>query len=100
MKTKIQMGASELVELGRSSRRLLPTPRPGTLKGWKASDSAPKRHAALKRAVKAESCRSVINRLTLERNFTHRTSPKTAAAAKKDWKWLKKQGFCHLKNKK
>lgn len=134
MKTRIQLGARELVELGRAcgpgkimrkgftrsdgtyvkpscvkdqgapgrtpaSGRVLPAPKAGMLKGWKASDSAGKRHSALKKAVKAESCRSVINRLTLERNFTYRTSPKTAKTAKADAKWLHDRSFCELKTK-
>lgn len=134
MKLKIQMGARELVELGRgcgpgqimrrgftrkdgayvppgcvkdqgapgrtpASKRVLPAPKPGTLKGWKASDSADKRHAALKKAVKAESCRVVINRLTLEHNFTYRTSPRTARTAAGDAQWLHNRNFCKLKTK-
>jgi hypothetical protein len=135
MLKKIQMGARELVELGRgcgpgqimrrgftrsdgtyvkpgcvqdqgapgktpASGRVLPQPKAGMLKGWKAADSAGKRHAALKKAVKAESCRSVINRLTLERNFTSRTSPTTSRTAAADAKWLHNRNFCKLKTKK
>lgn len=134
MKTRIHLGARELVELGRACgpgqilrrgytrkdgtyvspgcvrdqgapgrtpayKRVLPAPKPGTLKGWKASDSAGKRHSALKRAVKAENCRSVIGRLTLERNFTYRTSPKTSKTAAADAKWLHDRSFCKLKTK-
>lgn len=134
MKIRVQLGARELVELGRhcgpgqihrrgftrkdgtyvapgcvkdqgargrtpASKRVLPSPKPGMLKGWKAADSAPKRHEALKKAVKAESCRSVISRLTLERNFTSRTSPKTSRTAAADAKWLHDKSFCKLKTK-
>jgi hypothetical protein len=134
MKLKIQMGARELVELGRgcgpgqimrhgftrkdgvyvppgcvkdqgargrtpASKRILPQPKAGMLKGWEAKKSAEQRHASLRKAVKAEGCRNVINRLSLERGFTKTTSPKTAATAKKDWQWLRKQGFCKLKTK-
>jgi hypothetical protein len=70
------------------------------LKGWKASESSEKRHEALKKAVKAESCRSVISRLTLERNFTSRTSPRTARIAAGDAQWLHNRDFCKLKSKK
>jgi hypothetical protein len=134
MQVKIQMGARELVELGRgcgpgqimrrgftrkdgayvapgcvkdqgapgrtpASKRILPQPKAGMLKGWEAKKSADQRHASLRKAVKAEGCRNVINRLSLERGFTKKTSPKTAATAKKDWQWLRKQGFCKLKTK-
>ncbi len=135
MKKRIQLGARELVELGRgcgpgqimrrgftrsdgtyvkpgcvkdqgapgktpASGRVLPAPKAGMLKGWKAADEAQKRRAALKRAVKSEGCRPVITRLTLEHNFTYRTSPKTARTAMTDAKWLHDQGFCKLKTKK
>lgn len=134
MKVKVQMGARELVELGRgcgpgqilrrgftrkdgayvppgcvkdqgapgrtpASKRILPQPKEGTLKGWEAKKSAPQRHAALRKAVKAEGCRAVISRLSLERGFTKRTSPSTAAKAKADQAWLRDQGFCKLKSK-
>lgn len=134
MKKRIQLGASELIELGRAcgpgqilrkgytrrdgtyvspgcvkdqgapgrtpaSKRVLPAPKPGSLKGWKAADSASKRHEALKKAVKAEGCRPVINRLTLERNFTYRTSPRTSQTAAADAKWLHDRSFCKLKSK-
>jgi len=135
MLKKIQLGARELIELGRGCgpgqilrngftrkdgtyvppgcvkdqgtrgktpawQRVLPKPKAGMLKGWKADESAEDRHAALRRAVKSEGCRSVITRLTLEHNFTYRTSPKTAKTAMTDAKWLHKQGFCKLKTKK
>lgn len=134
MKMKIQLGARELVELGRhcgpgqilrkgytrndgtyvapgcvqdqgargrtpASKRILPQPKAGMLKGWETKKSAGQRHEALRKAVKAEGCHSVISRLNLERGLTKRTSPKTAATAKKDWQWLRKQGFCKLKTK-
>lgn len=134
MKMKIQMGARELVELGRgcgpgqimrrgftrkdgayvppgcvkdqgergrtpAAKRILPQPKAGMLKGWEARKSSEQRHEALRKAVKVEGCRNVINRLSLERGFTKTTSPKTAATAKKDWQWLRKQGFCKLKTK-
>lgn len=134
MKVRVQLGARELIELGRACgpgkilrrgftrkdgtyvapgcvqdqgapgktpayKRVLPAPKPGMLKGWKASDSAPKRHEALKKAVRAESCRSVISRLTLERNFTKRTSPATSRTAAADARWLHDRNFCKLKTK-
>lgn len=134
MRMKVQMGARELVELGRgcgpgkimrrgftradgayvrpscvqdqgapgrtpASKRILPQPKAGMLKGWEAKKSPAQRHEALRKAVKVEGCRSVINRLSLERGFTKTTSPKTAATAKRDWQWLRKQGFCKLKTK-
>jgi len=134
MKLKVQMGARELVELGRgcgpgqimrrgftrkdgayvppgcvkdqgapgrtpASKRILPQPKAGALKGWEAKKSAEQRHASLRKAVKAEGCRNVISRLSLERGFTKRTSPSTAAKAKADQAWLRKQGFCKLKTK-
>lgn len=80
-------------------KRVLPRPKPGMLRGWKGDASASSRHAAIRRAVASEGCPGVIRRLTLERNFTHRTSPHTAANAAKDARWLHKQGFCHLKTK-
>lgn len=83
-----------------ASKRVLPSPKPGTLKGWKAADSAGKRHQALRKAVKSENCRSVISRLTLERNFTKRTSPGTSRTAAADAEWLHDQNFCKLKTKK
>lgn len=134
MKIRVQLGARELVELGRgcgpgrilrkgytrrdgtyvapgcvkdqgapgktpASKRVLPSPKAGMLKGWKATDAAPKRHEALKKAVKAESCRSVISRLTLEHNLTYRTSPRTARTAAGDAQWLHNRDFCKLKTK-
>lgn len=134
MKIRVQLGARELVELGRSCgpgqilrkgytrkdgtrvapgcvqdqgapgktpayKRTLPQPKAGMLKGWAAKKSPAQRHEALKKAVKVEGCRSVISRLNLERGLTKTTSPSTASTAKKDWQWLRKQGFCKLKTK-
>jgi uncharacterized protein DUF5771 len=135
VKTKISLGARELVELGRmrcgpgrilrrgytrkdgtyvkpgcvedqgergktpAAKRILPQPKEGSLKGWRADASSSSRHAALRKAVKAEGCRNTISRLSLERGFTKKTSPKTAATAAGDQNWLRKQGFCRLKGK-
>lgn len=82
-----------------ASKRILPQPKEGTLKGWQADASASSRHAALRKAVKAEGCRNTISRLSLERGFTKKTSPSTARTAAADQNWLRKQGFCRLKGK-
>lgn len=82
-----------------AAKRVLPPPKPGTLKGWHADSSAAQRHAALRRAVKSEGCRGVIGRLTLERNYTKTTSPQTSRTAQRDAKWLHDQDFCKFKTK-
>lgn len=79
--------------------RVLPKPKAGMLHGWTADAAPETRHAALRKAVRAEGCAGVIRRLTLERNFTKRTSPRTAIAAYIDARWLHGQGFCKLKTK-
>ncbi len=79
--------------------RVLPKPKPGMLHGWKGDADSVERRAALRKAVRAEGCAGVIRRLTLERNFTHKTSPRTSAAAWIDARWLHGQGFCKLKTK-
>lgn len=81
------------------SRRVLPQPKEGSLKGWRAEASASSRHQALRKAVRAEGCRNTISRLTLERNFTKKTSPKTSRTAAADATWLHDQRFCRLKTK-
>lgn len=83
-----------------AEKRVLPQPRPGSLKGWKADSGANARHAALKKAVKAEGCKSVILRLNLEANFTEKTSPKTHRKARQDMDYLRNQDWCKLKSKK
>lgn len=82
-----------------ASKRVLPAPKPGSLKGWRSDDGAPQRHAALKKAVRAEGCRSVILRLNLEANFTKKTSPKTYRKARQDMDYLRNQDWCRLKTK-
>lgn len=97
-----QMGAEELVELGRgrsksSKRRLLPRPKPGALGAWAKKKSASARHAALKKVVAKRGCQKVIGSLTLLRNLS--VDSGTKKMAKSDAKWLHSQGFCRLKSK-
>jgi len=96
---KITMGAKTLVELGRgaSSPRRWAKFGPNYLPGWSKQKSAPARHAALRRQVKREGCRTVIQKLTQLRNVT--TDKPTEIRARVDAGWLHNQGFCKLKTK-
>ena len=77
--------------------KILPTPRKGSLEGWKKDMPRKERHALLKRLTKKENCRSVIGRLTLLRNISD--DPGTDRVAEADAKWLHDQPFCKLKTK-
>lgn len=70
-------------------KKILPTPDPGHLYGWKHTMSAARRHLILVKAVRKDGYATIIRRLNLLRNFTHRTSPSTARAAGADMAWLK-----------
>lgn len=97
--TKITMGAKTLVELGRAagSPRRWAKFGPNYLPGWSKKKSAPARHAALRRQVRREGCRTVIQKLTQLRNVT--TDKPTEIRARVDAGWLHNQGFCKLKTK-
>lgn len=98
MEKKIQLGAKDLVELGRAGVRKWAKFGSGYLPGWSKHRTPGQRRAALERLTAREGCVRVIRKLTQLRNVT-RDHP-TAAKAKADARWLHKQGFCHLKSKK
>lgn len=96
---KITMGAKALVELGRkgTSPRRWAKFGPHYLPGWGKDKSPAARHAALRRQVKREGCRTVIQKLTQLRNVT--ADKPTELRARVDAGWLHNQGFCKLKTK-
>lgn len=81
------------------SKRVLPVPEPGFLKGWKKGMPAKKRHAIIKKVNAGEGCASTIRRLNLLANYTSRTSPETYRKARADMAWVRRQDFCKLKSK-
>lgn len=81
------------------SKRVLPPPKAGKLKGWKAELPATERHKALRRANEKYGCRDVILDLNLLANYTKRTSPETHRKARADMDWLRERAFCKLKTK-
>jgi hypothetical protein len=81
------------------SKRVLPVPEPGFLKGWRKVLPDKKRHKIIKDVNAAEGCASTIRRLNLLANYTKRTSPETYRKARADMAWVRRQGFCKLKSK-
>lgn len=72
---------------------VLPTPRPdkGLARfGYKSTDPAPRRRAALARGVKKVGYSTIIRRLNLIRNLTHRTNPVFSRKLSYDIKWMQK----------
>ena len=80
-------------------RKVLPKPEPGFLHGWAKKMSSSARHKKVASVVKKEGCATAIRRLNLLANYTKATSPETHRKARADMKWVKGQGFCHLKSK-
>jgi len=74
--------------------KTLPTPRPGSLEGWKKDLPSTERHAILHDITKREGCGVAIKKLTLLQNIT--ADAATKRTAKTDKKWLRGQGFCEL----
>jgi len=96
---RVKMGASELVELGRSNKKWARFGKKGTyLPGWSKHASPERRHAAVKRVTEREGCRVALRRLVQLANVT-KDAP-TEARARADAKWLHGQDFCKLKTKK
>lgn len=81
------------------SRRVLPVPEPGFLRGWKKGMPDRRRHELLLEVNRREGCASTIRRLNLLANYTKRTSPDTYRQAREDMDWLRHQGACRLKSK-
>lgn len=74
--------------------RSLPTPRPGSLEGWKKDLPSTQRHAILHDITKREGCGVTIKKLTLLQNIT--ADGATKRVVKRDKKWLREQRFCEL----
>jgi hypothetical protein len=81
------------------SKRVLPVPEPGFLRGWRKDLAPRERHGILRRLNAEEGCASAIRRLNLLANYTRRTSPETYRKARADMAWLRGQSFCRLKTK-
>lgn len=132
---RTQLGAKELVELGRSkcppgkirrkgftrsdgtrvrsgcvkdvgakgktpkSRRYIKNLKEGAMDGWEHNETASKRHTAIRKDVRQVGCRKTIQRLTAIKVLNKRQSPVASRAANTDMAWLRKQGFCKLKEK-
>jgi hypothetical protein len=95
----VSLGASELIELGRSGEKWARFGKKGGyLPGWSKKASPERRHSAVRRVTEREGCRVAIRRLIQLANVT--TDKPTKVKARADYKWLRKQGFCKLKSKK
>jgi hypothetical protein len=78
------------------SGRILPTPRPGALKGWRKDMAPEERRRIIRSLVREAGCGDVIKRLTLLGNITADAGTQRAVEADKNW--LRDQGFCVLKS--
>ncbi len=80
-----------------ASKRFIPKMGPGTLTGWHKDQAASTRHAKLAKLTKSVGCREALRRVNVIANAT--TDRPTEAKLRTDYKWLRNQGFCHLKTK-
>lgn len=78
----------------RRSQRItrIPKPRRGTLTrhGYSANNTASSRHAALKRAVRAETPLSVFRKLNLLMIYNRRGNPRMYTIFRRDRDWVKR----------
>ena len=82
------------------SEQVLPEPKAGKLKGWKAKQPAVKRRKELRKVAKQHGCKDAVLDLNLLANYTKRTSPSTHRKARADMAWLRKQKWCAYTHKK
>lgn len=80
-----------------ASKRFLPGMGPSPLKGWHKDQAASTRHAKLRQLSDSEGCRVALRRVNVIANVT--TDKATENKLRSDYKWLRRQGFCHLKSK-
>lgn len=95
---KHRLGASEVIELGRSRKWSRFGAKGRYLPGWSKKASERTRHGALREMTEREGCRTAIRKLVQLANVTRDAA--TEKKARTDAKWLHKQGFCKLKTKK
>lgn len=96
---RITLGASELIELGRSKKKWAKFGKKGGyLPGWSKKASPAKRHSALRKVADREGCIVAIRRLVQLANVTQ--DRPTEEKARADARWIHNQVFCKLKTKK
>jgi hypothetical protein len=94
------MGAKELIELGKgkNAKKWLPPLGPRPLGRWSKRLPASVRHSSLVKKTLERGCLRVLRDLNALANVT-RDKP-TEKLLRRDYRWLKAQGVCHLKTKK
>jgi len=80
-----------------ASKKFLPNMGPSPLKGWHKDQAADTRHAKLRKLSESQGCRVALRRVNVIANVT--TDKATENKLRGDYKWLRRQGFCHLKSK-
>lgn len=94
------MSAEELVELGKSKKlkKWLPKLGPAPLGMWSKRFPDYVRRSSLAKKTRERGCLRVLRDLNALANVTK--DKETEKLLRKDYKWLKSQGFCKLKTKK
>lgn len=92
------MSAEELVELGKNRKKWLPDLGPSPLGRWSKRFPDYVRHGSLAKKAQERGCLRVLRDLNALANVTKDKT--TEKLLRKDYKWLRAQGFCKLKSKK